>query len=295
MEKTRLKSPEQFTGFDHELEVILDAVPQPIIIKDELSRFRFLNSAACALVGRARSDLIGRTDYDILSAAEADRIREIDKHVLRTGAELTFEEDITLSDGAVRSLATQKRRAELASSGAKERLIVATILDVTACRKAETELRISEEHYRSLIELHPQVPWTANPSGEILEVGPRWKDITGFEAADALKRAGAIHPDDLDEVQRLWSRSLSTGEPLDVEFRLATAEGCYRWFRSRAAARKAQDGAIVRWYGIVENVDDRRRALEAVKESEARFRAIADDAPVMIWVTDASGAATYHS
>ncbi|WP_405047741.1 EAL domain-containing protein [Rhizobium lentis] len=295
MEKTQLESPEQMKLFDHEFETILDAIPQPIIIKDELSHFRFLNTAACALVGKTRRDLIGRTDCDILPGVEANRIREMDKEVLRTGTDLSVEEDITLSDGTVRNLVTQKRRVELASGGSKERLVVATIEDVTACRKAETELRNSEEHYRSLVELHPQVPWTANRSGEVLEVGPRWKDITGFEAADALNRAKAIHPDDLDDVQRLWSRSLVTGEALDVEFRLATAEGGYRWFRNRAAARKAQDGTIVRWYGILENVDDRRKAWEALQESESRFRAIADDAPVMIWVTDASGAATYHS
>lgn len=295
MEKTHLKSPEQMTLFDHEFETILDAIPQPIIIKDELSRFRFLNTAACALVGKPRRDLIGRSHCDILSADEANRIRETDRQVLRTGADLSFEEALTLSNGTVRHLVTEKRCAELASGSSKERFVVATILDVTACRKAETALRLSEEHYRSLVDLHPQVPWTANPSGKVLEVGPRWKDITGFEAADALKRVEAIHPDDLNEVQQLWSRSLLTGEPLDVEFRLATAEGCYRWFRNRAVARRAQDGTIIRWYGMAENVDDHREAWEALQESESRFRAIADDAPVMIWVTDASGAATYHS
>ncbi len=203
MEKSHLKSPGQMTLFDQEFETILDAIPQPIIIKDELSRFRFLNTAACALVGKPRGDLIGRSDCDILPAGEANRIRELDRQVLTTGADLSFEEDLTLSNGTVRHLVTQKRRAELASGGSKERFVVATILDVTACRKAETALRLSEEHYRSLVELHPQVPWTANPSGKVLEVGPRWKDITGFEAADALKRVEAIHLDDLNDVQRL--------------------------------------------------------------------------------------------
>jgi diguanylate cyclase (GGDEF)-like protein/PAS domain S-box-containing protein len=297
MVKKQSRAPKQFARFDHELEVVLDAIPQPIIVKDELFRLRFLNNAACTLVGRARGDLIGRTDYDMLPVAEADRIREMDKQVLTTGEERSLEEDISVADGTVRNLMTQKRRVELASGPSKERLIVATILDVTKCRKAEAKLHGSEEHYRSVIKLHSQVPWTAGPSGEILEVGPRWKEITGFEAADAfgMEWAKAIHPENLGDVQRRWSSSLSTGEPLDVEFRLATAEGHYRWFRNRAAAWKAEDGMIVRWYGIVENVDDRRKAREAAKESEARFRAIADDAPVMIWVTDESGLATYHS
>lgn len=280
-----------------ELGVILNAIPQPIIIKDEHSRIRLLNDAACALLGKSREDLIGRTDREFLPAAEADRIREMDEQVLRTGDELSFEEDIALADGTVRNLVIQKRLAISAREGSKDRLIVATISDVTASRRAERELRASEDHYRSLVELHPQVPWIANPSGEVLEVGPRWKEITGIEAADALGTGWvkAMHPDDLECVWRQWTQSIATGRPLDAEFRLATAEGYYRWYRNRAAARRADDGTIFLWYGIVENVDDCRRALAALTESEARFKAIADDAPVMIWVTDESGANTYNS
>lgn len=294
MNNQHVSSTGQATRFD-ELELILNAVSQPVIIKDEHSRFRFLNDAACELLGKTRGELIGRSDDDILPHHEADRIRRMDERVLRTGEELSFEEKITVADGGVRRLVTQKRRVEL--SGGREKAVVATVLDVTARRRAEAELRASEEHYRSLVELHPQIPWTADRLGDVLEAGPRWKEITGLELADA-SGAGwekAMHPDDLEKVQRQWLKSVATGRPLDVEFRLATSGGRYRWFRSRAAARRAEDGTIVRWYGILEDIHDRRRALEAIKESEARFRTMADDAPAMIWVTDESGEATYHS
>ncbi|ACP22262.1 conserved hypothetical protein (plasmid) [Sinorhizobium fredii NGR234] len=297
MENTQLSLSKSPLRFDDGLEAILDAIPQPIIVKDEQSQFRFLNDAACALIGRGRDDLIGLTDFDVLPASEADRIREMDRRVLSTGEEFLFEQEITSADGSVRNLLTQKRRAELTSGHSKQQLVVATILDVTARRRAESELRASEEHYRSLVELHPQVPWTADPSGDVLEVGPRWKEITGFEPADAFGTgwAKAMQPDDLETVERQWSKSVATGNPLDVEFRLADGQGGYHWFRSRAAARRAEDGTVTRWYGLVENIDDRRKALEALKESEARFRAIADDAPVMIWVADENGASVYQS
>ncbi|WP_245426606.1 PAS domain-containing protein [Phyllobacterium bourgognense] len=124
-----------------------------------------------------------------------------------------------------------------------------TTRDVTARRRAEAELRASEEHYRSLVELHPQVPWTAGPSAEVLEAGPRWKEITGFEPAEALGTgwAKAIHPDDLPNAERQWSQSIATGDPLDIEFRLGGAKRGYRWFRSRAAALKSHDGTVIRW------------------------------------------------
>ncbi|NRP74904.1 putative signaling protein [Ensifer psoraleae] len=283
-------------SFGADLEAILNAIPLPIIVKDSHFRFRFLNEAACSLVGRRPSELIGCTDYDIHPAAEADRIREIDKRVIGTGQEVSVEEEIAVPGGELRFFVTGKCRAALTRGDTSAHIIVATILDVTERRRAEAELRASEEHYRALVELHPQVPWTADPSGQVLEIGPRWEN-TGFAPKEALGGgwARAMHPDDLDDVQRGWSKSLATGEPFDIEFRLAAAEGGYSWFRGRAGARKAEDGTILRWYGTVENIDDRRKALEALKESEARFRAIADDAPVMIWVTDENGSDDYHS
>ncbi|NRP21915.1 putative signaling protein [Ensifer adhaerens] len=281
--------------FNDVFESILDAVPQPIFVKDTQFRFRYVNDAACTYLGQKRRELIGYTDYDFRSDLETKRIREADQRVLCTGEELALEEEIVLPDGAVRTVVTHRCRAELATAPA-EQVVVTTLLDVTAQRRAEADLQASQQHYRALIELHPQVPWTADPSGEVLEMGPRWK-ITGFDPTDALgtRWAQAMHPDDLPNVQRQWSNSLKTGQPLDIEFRLKSVEGGYCWFRSRAAVRRAKDGKIVRWYGTVENIDDRRIALEALKESEARFRAIADDAPAMIWVTNETGDNDYHS
>lgn len=295
MEKTQRKASAQSMPFDGDIAAILNAIPQPVFIKDEQLRYRYVNGAACTFLGRARHELIGCTDYDIRSDLEAKRIRQSDERVLLTGEEVALEEEIALPDGTVRTVVVHKRRTEL-TTGSAENVVLTTILDVTAQRRAEAGLHASQEHHRALIELHPQVPWTADPSGEVLEMGPRWK-VTGFDPADALGRrwVQAMHPDDLVNVQRQWSDSLKTGQPLDIEFRLKSAEGGFCWFRSRAAARRAEDGKIVRWYGTVENIDDRRKALEALKESEARFRAIADDAPVMIWVTNETGDDDYHS
>ncbi len=297
MKPSSHSSSKQIARFDETLQSVLDAIPQPIIIKDEHSRFKFLNDAGCRLVGRPRSELIGRTDHDLLPKAEADRIRDMDAQVLRTGEEFSFEEEITVAEGVTKTLLTHKRCAEVSQNGSVEKLVVATISDVTARRRAETELRASEEHYRSLVELHPQVPWTASPSGDVLEVGPRWREITGSAPEEAFGAGWVkqLYPSDRVMVRQKWLESLESGEPFDVEYRLATTAGNYRWFRARAAARRAQSGAIIRWYGILEDVDDRRTALEALKESEARFRSIADDAPVMIWVTDEYGVDTYHS
>lgn len=279
------------------IEHFLDGVAEPVIIKDDRSRFVFINTAACSLLGKNRADLVGRSDYDLLPKEEADEIVALDKVVLSTGEEHQLEETITIPDGSSRTLLTKKRRAEISLNAVYQKFLIAVIVDITNLRQTEETLRASEEHYRSLVDLHPQVPWTADATGNVLEVGPRWTELTGLSAQEALGNgwAKAIHPDDAAMVQREWQHCISSGELFDLEYRLLTKAGNYRWFRARAASRRDSKGNVSRWYGLLEDVDERRRATDALRESEARFRAIADDAPVMIWVADENGDTSYFS
>ncbi|WFU51610.1 PAS domain S-box protein [Sinorhizobium terangae] len=290
--------PERSPKRSHDFfQYLIDGIAEPVIVKDEASRFVFINTEACGLMGRTRDELLGRTDYDFLPSEEAHRIVALDRAVLSTGEDCQLEEQITTPDGVTRTLLTKKRCVRIPIGAKEEKFLVAAIVEITHLRKTEATLRASEEHYRSLVDLHPQVPWTADAKGEVLEVGPRWTEFTGLGEKETLGRgwAKAVHPQDAAMVHTQWQRSLSSGEPLDVEYRLLTATGHYRWFRGRAVAKRNSAGEIARWYGVLEDVDDIRRAVEALRESEARFRAIADDAPVMIWVADPSGDTSFFN
>ncbi|MCJ8521462.1 diguanylate cyclase (GGDEF)-like protein/PAS domain S-box-containing protein [Pseudorhizobium tarimense] len=271
-----------FSGFIH-----------PVIVKDEHSRFVHVNAPACALLGVSADQIVGRTDHDFLPKEEADTIVAVDQVILASGEERIFEESITPSQGGSRTLVTHKHRVALPGSG--EKLVVVVLTDVTDLRQAERVLRESEEHYRSLVELHPQVPWVANAAGEVIEVGPTWSRLSG-RAPEAAYGSGwetAVHPDDLPAVQQLWVASVTTGNSFDVECRICGPDGGFRWVRNRAAARRDEHGRVVRWYGLLEDVHERKSAEEAMRESESRFRLIADSVPVMIWMTDANGSTTY--
>ncbi|HWT17321.1 MAG TPA: EAL domain-containing protein, partial [Variovorax sp.] len=106
----------------------------------------------------------------------------------------------------------------------------------------------------------------------------------------------ALHPDDLERIRALWKDSVACGSPFDAEYRVrSAADGRYRWFRARAAPRRDENQNIVRWYGLLEDVHQQRIAIDALRESESLFRLIADSVPVMMWLTDPHGEATYHS
>lgn len=148
--------------------------------------------------------------------------------------------------------------------------------DQTQERQAMQALRESEEKLRNAIELSPQIPWTADPSGEILEFNSRWTDFTGLTAKDIVSSRWmeAIHPDDLPSLVATWQHSLATGETFDSEFRARTLNG-FRWFRTRANPRRDPQGRILIWHGTAEDINDRKASelrLEALVELGDRLR-----------------------
>ncbi len=184
-------------------------------------------------------------------------------------------------------------RPVLGNDGVKGVMI--SVQDITERKAMEAALRESEDHYRHAVELSAQMPWTADPDGTLLEVGPRWLDAIGV-TQDELLGTGwlkQLHPDDVAPTMQAWATCLATGEPADIEYRVRLADDSYRWFRARGAARRNAAGRIIRWYGSVEDVHDHKAANVALRESEMRFRALADDSPVMIWVVDPTGATTF--
>jgi PAS domain S-box-containing protein len=164
-----------------------------------------------------------------------------------------------------------------------------SVVDITRRKEAERALAESEDHYRNAVELNPQVPWTAEPDGMILETNQRWQTLTGLTKEESLGKGWvrALHPGDLLPTLKAWEEALRTGNLLDVEYRIHSPDGLWRWMRARAAPRRNENGQITRWYGTLEDVDEHKKAAEALRRSEARLQAIFDAVPVGIVIADA--------
>lgn len=234
----------------------------------------------------------GRPPREIL----ADRVHPDDRQLLqgardaeRMGQSFTYDIRVVGADGAVLHLSSCGE--PVANPGGAPNRMVGVIRDITREKAVEAALRESEDHYRHAVELSPQIPWTADAQGLILEAGPRWMALTGMTAEETLGTgwAAAIHADDLEPTLKDWKQALATESPVDLRYRVLTADGQYRWFHGYAAPRRAADGSILRWYGMLEDIHDRTLAEEALKESEAFSRSVLDSSSDCIVVLGLDG------
>ena len=278
------------------LQAVVDAMADPATIKDSDHRWLVLNEPLLTLLGRGREEIVGRSDLDLFPGAQGESHIAIDRQVFSTGQGADYEQTVVSPDDErVWRLLTRKRLLRL--PGGAEPLLLASFMDATAAREAEAKLREAEEHHRYAVALSPQIPWTADAEGQILEVGPVWETRVGLSSEQALGVGWlqAVHPEDVERTLDVWGSALRSGEPVDTEYRLRMANGDYRWVRAWAAPRRDESGQVVRWYGTLEDVHDHRLAQAALLASSRDFSDMANAAPAMIWTTDAAGNTTFVS
>jgi PAS domain S-box-containing protein len=168
-------------------------------------------------------------------------------------------------------------------------------IDITDRRRIAESLRSSEQRFRTLASHAPVGIFQTGPTGETVFVNESWCAMSGLAAERALGRGWlqAVHPDDRKRVDADWEKAVRSGVASEAEFRFMKSDGQVTWLQGNAVPLRNLDGALAGYIGTVVDITARKTAEIALRESEQRFRHMADHAPVMIWVTDGDGSCTF--
>lgn len=163
--------------------------------------------------------------------------------------------------------------------------------DIHDRKLADEALRASERSFRQIVDRIPGLVCTMNATGEIEQLNQPLLEYFG-KAPEELKNwrmTDAVHPDDLPEVIKTYTYSVTTGTPYDIEHRCRRADGIYRWFQVRALAVHDADNKICGWYVLLTDIEDRKQAEEALREREYESRLIINSIPGLTAVMSARG------
>ena len=156
--------------------------------------------------------------------------------------------------------------------------LIVTGLVGRARKQAEAAVRAAAraeqaERERGLaIDAIPALVWSTLPDGSLDFINQRWEEI-GLSLDDlrGSNWTAVIHPDDRPGVVDRWDTAVETGTPYENMERVRRVDGEYRWFLSRARPLRDKLGKIVRWYGIDTDIEDRKRAEEALHKVRAEL------------------------
>jgi PAS domain S-box-containing protein len=267
-----------------------------VFIWDLEGRIYEANETFLRMMGYSREDLAaGRLNWRELTPPEW---REIDERhlqdVQKTGRVPPFEKEYFRSDGSrVPILLGAVSFDEDQSQG------VAFVLDLTERKHAEEAARRSEKELRDVLEQVPAMVFAVLEDGRYSYVSTQWYDYTGQSEAETINEGwqNAIHSEDAEQHMKKYSIAVAAGQPFESEVRLRrAADGQYRWFLIRVTPLRDEAGNVVKWYGFISDIEDRKRAeqeRERLRELEAelaeKLRDVIETMPTMVWIAGTDG------
>jgi len=194
-----------------------------------------------------------------------------------------FTKRIVRPDGEIRHVRCVGMPAP---SGRLFRSFVGTAMDVTEQEQMTEALRRSEEKFRLVVDGIAAQVAAMTPEGEVELLNQQVVEYFG-KNPEELKDCWtdeATHPDDRDAAIAAWTEAVQNGHPYEIDHRLRRHDGVYRWFRMRGRPSRDEQGRIVRWYVVLTDIDEGKKAEQLLEEQEKELRQILDLAPQHVTV-----------
>jgi formate hydrogenlyase transcriptional activator len=255
---------------DNILRSIIDAIPGHVFILDRDAGYVVSNQQALDYLGLTHEQLGGQdVPLQVVHPDDIDRFIALRKQSFSAGTLFESEARVRGKDGQYRWFLVRIKPLRDANGQIIRWYGIRTEID--ARKRAEETIRENEQELRTMIETIPAYVWTNLPDGTLDFVSQTWLDYIGLTRDKYLgwRWTENLHPDDVDAVVANYREALATGRwPKDQEVRGRNGKGEYRWFLVRGRPLCGENGEIVRWYGTIVDIEDRKRAEEALRARE---------------------------
>ncbi len=282
-----IRPPQSLDGFDHDfLAAAVQHAADGVLITDPGGTILYVNPSYLASTGYSGGELIGRTPRVLQSGRHSAAFYRQLWSTIRSGRTWQGEVCNRRRDGTL--FDEEMRIAPVLSGGGKIAGYIAIKRDITERKQAEQRLRETEERFRTMAEGCPMPLWTTNAGGEIQYVNQAFLRFNGgtFERIKDNNWRLLLHPEDAAPFLKECLLALEEHRSFAQEIRVQRIDGQWRWLAAYAAPRFAPDGEFLGHVGLGTDITERRMAEQALRNSEEKFRELAENIREVFWLKE---------
>ncbi len=284
-EEALRKSEAQYRG-------VVKAIPDALVIVDLDGRIIMTNQLAASLYGVAsEDDLIGNDAFEMIVVEDQQHEMQSLQENLELGRIKNVEYPLVKKDGSTFP-------AEISVSTIRDpeglpQAFISVIRDITERKQAEEKIRKSEASLAKAQRIAGLGSWEVDRVTNEIDWSDEVYRIFGCTPHEFPvtheKFTSFVHPDDRERVQRAIDKAVYENKPYSIDHRIVLSDGSERIVHEEAKVTRDETGRAIRMVGTIHDITNRKRAEEALKESEAKFRMLFESAPVAIVLTDHDG------
>jgi len=290
VEKLQSESNEQYKS-------LLENIDDCYYELDLTGRFTFFNDSLCRLHDRTREEMMGLDYREYTDEETAKKLFAAYSNVYLTGNPAKgFGWWVTTKDG-------NKRYLEISASLRKDSSgnpigFKGIIHDITERKHMEESLRLSQEKYRNILENIEDGYYEVDLAGNFTFFNDALCELIGCSKHELLGRNNRqfIDQKTAKEIYAMFNNVYTTGKPSKgFDWQMTRQDGTKRCVEASATLRRDSSGKAIGFRGIIRNITERRQAQEALKESESKYRLLADHMKDQIWLMDLNLRISYVS
>ena len=275
--------------------LVIDSIPGLVALLTAAGEVEFVNRQILEYTGQTLDELKQWGTNGTVHAEDLPHVIQTFTQSIGSGSAYAIVQRLRRSDGVY--LWFQNNGFPLRDAGGHIVRWCVLLTDIDERKRAEDALRDSERESRLIVGSIPGLIAAFTPDGEVEFVNRQVLEYFG-RTLEELKRwgtGGSTHPEDLPRVVERFSDSIASGEPFEFEVRAQRVDGVYRWFQSRGFPLRDANGHIVRWYNLLIDIDERKRAEDALAASERNLKLIIDTMPALAWSARPDGSAEFFN